>query len=169
VRHVIILKNGPPPNRESEPLPESELAIFVDRIEPRLLEVARRIEGVTQVRESVEMGCPMIGILTRRRMATLSQIESICRQLQILILVVRKRSLSVPTFDQPAELMPISNSTAVMELIRQFQPGYRSNLLTQGSSTQLYVELAAMIDQATCFQLRAGPLDETVDLLRSLG
>jgi hypothetical protein len=55
-----------------------------------------------------------------------------------------------------------------MELIRQFQPGHKSSLLADNPSTQLFVELAAMMHQADSFQLRAGPLDETVDLICAL-
>ena len=168
VRQVIILKQALRPDREAEPLPERELGIFVDHADPRLLEAARRIDGVTNVWETIEMGCPVIRIIARRRMATLREIESACRELQILILDVSKRPLSVPSFDQPAELSPIPKSEAVMELIRQFQPGHKSTLLAQGSSTQLFVELAAMINEATCFQLRTGPVEETVDLICGL-
>jgi hypothetical protein len=168
VRHVIILNNLQQPNQETDESLERELGIFVDRTDPRLLEAARRIDGVTKVWETIEMGCPVIRIIARRRMATLKEIESACRGLQILILDVSKRALRVPAFDQPAELTPISKSQAVMELIRQFQPGHRSTLLEQGSSTQVFVELVDMIDQADSFQLRAGPLEETVDLIGGL-
>ena len=168
IRHVIILEDSLRPNGETDQQPEREMGIFVDRTDPRLLEAARRIDGVTQVWETVEMDCPVIRIIARRRMAALTEIERACRELQILILDVSKRPLSVPSFEQPAELKPMPRSQAVMELIRQFQPGHKSTLLAQGPSTQLFVELATMIDQATTFQLRTGPLEETVDLICGL-
>src|SRR5262249_13186182 len=147
---------------------ERELGVFIDRAEPKLLEAVRRLDGVNMVWETVEMGCPVIRIRARRRMAVLGQIEDLCREFRVLILDVSKRPLLAPSFEQPANLTPIPTSQAVMELIRQFQPGHRSAVLAKWPSTQLFTELAAMIGQASSFELRSGPLEQTADLIDDL-
>jgi hypothetical protein len=168
VKRVIILKPVPRPNEELGRGLERELGIFIDRADPKLLEAARRLDGVSMVWETVEMGCPVIRIRARRRMTVLRQIESLCREFRVLILDISKRPLLAPSFEQPAKLTPIPTSQAVMELIRQFQPGHRSAVLAKGPPTQLLTELAAMISQANSFELRSGPLEQTADLVCGL-
>jgi hypothetical protein len=168
VRHVLLLVNdrGRAPGSGSQP--ERELGISVNRSDPRLIEAARRIDGVDNVWTTVEYGHPVIWLTAWRRMAALAAFEQLCREYQVLILDVIKRPLDTPAFDQQPELVPIPNSVAVMGLIRQFQPGHQSALLAQCGPAQLFVELAANLDAAACYKLRQGDLAETVKLVSTL-
>jgi hypothetical protein len=101
-------------------------------------------------------------------MQVLSQVEQLCQDRGIIILDVSRRPLIPPSFSGPARLVEIPKSQAVMELIRQYQPGHKSQLITevyQGQATRLFVELAGVLGEARCYQLIPGPLKEMVDLI----
>jgi hypothetical protein len=104
-------------------------------------------------------------------MQALSQVERVCHEQGIIILDVSKRSLVPPSFAGPARLLEIPGSQAVMELIRQFQPGHKSWLVTeayQGNASRLFVELAGVLGDARCYQLVPGPLPQMLDIIYQL-
>jgi hypothetical protein len=168
ISHIVILRDPNEPDPEQPGGPERELGVLVDRLDESLLAAVRQIEGVTEVRPTVERGYPTLRLRAAHRMSVLSQVEALCQEQQILVLDINKRAERQPTFEVPARLEAIPNSQAVMELLRRFQGGHKSALLQDefgGSSTRLFVELAALVSQANCHQLFVGPLHEMADLV----
>ena len=171
IRHVIILKDPAASQHRVVQDADRELGILVDRIDDALLAAVRQIEGVAEARPTVERGYPTIRLRAARRMPALAQVEAICQEQQILVLDINKRAETRPSFHQAARLEPIPNSQAVMELLRRFQGGHKSALLQEefdGSSAQLFFELAALVSQARCYQLFVGHLTEMADLVCGL-
>jgi hypothetical protein len=126
---------------------------------------------VTQVWPDVERGYPALRLRAVHRMSVLSRVEALCRERQILVLDVSKRAETHPTFAAPACLKAISNSQAVVELLRRFQGGHKSALLQEefgGSSVHLFLELAALVSHAKCYRLSVGPLSEMAGLICDL-
>jgi hypothetical protein len=171
ISHIVILRDPAEPEPEQSTGPERELGVLVDRLDESLLAAVRQIKGVTEVRPDVERGYPTLRFRAVHRMSVLSQVEALCQEQQILVLDVSKRAESQPTFETPARLEAIPKSQAVLELLRRFQGGHKSALLQDefgGSSTRLFMELAALIGQARCHQLFVGPLYEMADLVCGL-
>jgi hypothetical protein len=171
ISHIVILRDPAEPEPEQSTGPERELGVLVDRLDESLLAAVRQIKGVTEVRPDVERGYPTLRFRAAHRMSVLPQVEALCQEQQILVLDVSKRAQSHPTFEAPARLEAIPKSQAVLELLRRFQGGHKSALLQDefgGSSTRLFMELAALISQADCHQLFVGPLYEMADLVCGL-
>jgi hypothetical protein len=171
ISHVIILQNPATIEDSISDGLERELSILVDRLDSTLLDAVRDIEGVTDVYPDTERGYPTLRIKATHRMSALSQIEAVCQARQVLILDVCKRVERPPTFETPARLQAISKSQATMELLRRFQGGHKSALLREefdGSSVRLFIELAEIVERASCHQLFVGPLHEMGDLVCGL-
>jgi len=166
---IIILRD--PEAVEQPPDSDQELRVRVSRLEDSLLAAVSQIEGISEVETYLERGYPALRLRTAHRMAILAQIEALCRQHKILILHISKRTETRPTFTRPARLEPISKRQMVIELLYRFQGGHNSALLREelgGSSTRLFLELAGLIEQAECYQLFVGPLDDMADLVEGL-
>jgi hypothetical protein len=170
INHIIIVRD---PGEEDERLngSEREFTALVDRLDERFVAAAQRIEGVSDLRTGLVRGLPSLALRARHRVAALSQLEALAQLHGVFILDVIKGDAAQPTFDAPAQLEPIPNSQAVMQLLGRFQGGHRSALLAEefeGSSTRMFVELASLIEQARCYQLSLGPLNEMLDLICGL-
>jgi hypothetical protein len=168
ISHIVILRDPAEAEADQPKGSEREIGILVDRLDEALLAAVRQIEGVTEVRPTVERGYPTLRLRAAHRMSVLSQVEALCQEQQILVLDISKRAESQPTFEVPARLEAIPNSQAVLELLRRFQGGHKSALLQDefgGSSTRLFMELAALVSQTNCHQLFVGPLHEMADLV----
>ena len=169
IGHVVILQD--PAEAEWPEGPEREMGVLVDRLDEALLAAVRQIEGVSEAWPDTERGYPTLRFRAVHRMSVLPQIEALCREQQVLVLDISKRTESQPTFEAPARIEAIPKSKAVIELLRRFQGGHKSALLQEefgGSSTRLFMELADVIGQAKCCQLFVGPLDEMADLVCDL-
>jgi hypothetical protein len=171
ISHIVILRDPAEAEAEQPDGPQRELGVLVDRLDESLLAAVLRIEGVTEVRPDIERGYPTLRLRAAHRMSVLSQIEALCQEQQILVLDISKRTERQPTFEVPARLEAIPKSRAVLELLRRFQGGHKSALLQDefgGSSTRLFMELAALVGQAKCYQLFVGPLHEMAGLVCGL-
>ena len=177
ISHVVILRDpaevarAGPQEEQTPDGPEREMGVLVDRLDESLLAAVRQIEGVSEVHPDVERGYPTLRFRAAHRMRMLSQVEALCQEQGILVLDISKRVETQPTFEAPARLEAIPRSQAVMELLRRFQGGHKSALLQEefgGSSTRLFLELAALVGQAGCHQLFVGPLDEMAELVGGL-
>jgi len=171
ISHIIILQDPDAPTNQNAEDSEREMGVLVDQIDEALLAAVRRIEDVTEVHPDVERGYPTLRVRAAHRMSVLAEIETICQEQQVLVLDVSKRPETQPAFDRPARLEAIPKSRAVMELLRRFQGGHKSALLQGefgGSSSLLFLELAALVGQADCHQLLVGPLPEMADLVCDL-
>jgi hypothetical protein len=171
IGHVVILRDPAGVESADSESPERELGVLVDRLDQSLLTAVRDVEGVSDVRSTVERGYPALRLRAVHRMAALAEIETICDQQGVLLLDINKRAESQPDFQTPARLEPLSGSVAVMELLRRFQGGHKSALLQEefdGNAARLFMELAALVGQASCHQLYVGPLVDMADLVCGL-
>ncbi len=171
ISHIVILQDPIETEPEQADGSERELGILVDRLDKALLAAVRQIEGVSQVWRTVERGHPTIRLRAAHRMSVISRIEALCQEQGILLLDISKKAESKPTFELPARLESVSSSEAVMELLRRFQGGHKSALLQEefeGSAVRLFMELAALVDQAKCYRLYIGRLSEMADLVSGL-
>ena len=168
ISHIIILQDQTDNNGNIPDHREQELSILLDRLDDALLSGIRQNEDVFEVRVNIESGYPLLKIHAARPMFVLSQIEALCRKRQILVLNVVKGVEAFPAFKLPAQLKSLSKNQAVVELLRRFQGGYKSELLQnefKASSTRLFMELSNLVAQANCHQLFVGPLNEMADLV----
>jgi hypothetical protein len=171
ISNIIILRDPAEPVEQVLENQNRMLSIMVDRIDDALFDAVAQIQGVSQLRARTAFGYPALELFSADRTAVLSQIESLCREKQILILGVMKRKEQRPSFDQAARLESIPVNQAAMELIKRFQGGHRSALLVNefgNSPTRLFMELTGVIQQANCYQLFVGPLKDMADLVCGL-
>ena len=143
---------------------------MIDWSEP-LLRAIEDTEGVNNFRVATKEEFPTIRFRASREMYVLSQIELLCQKHKVLMLDINRHLGKRPTFQEAAHLETISNSQAVLELLRRFQGGHKSALLCEefdGSATRLYIELATLIGSANCYRLSVGPLNEMADLICDL-
>ena len=169
--HIVILSNPAENEQNGTDRSMQELVILVDRLDQVMIKAVGRIEGVTDVQFSDDGLLPMLRLFSIRGTLALPKIEEICRQQQIRILNIIKDNFSRPRFDTAPQLKAIARSRAVMELLRNFQGGHKSALLREacgGRTTQLFMELSAIIRKANCYQLFVGSLGEMADLICSL-
>ena len=168
ISHIVILQDQTDNNGNIPDHSERELSILLDRLDDALLSGIRQNEDVFEVRVNIESGYPLLKINAARPMFVLSQIEALCRKRQILVLNVVKGVEAFPAFKLPTQLKSLSKNQAVVELLRRFQGGYKSELLQnefKASSTRLFMELSNLVVQANCHQLFVGPLNEMADLV----
>ena len=168
ISHIIILQDQADNNGNKPEHRERELSILLDRLDDALLSDIRQNEDVFEVQVNTESGYPLLKIHAARPMFVLSQIEALCRKRQILVLNVVKGVEAFPAFKLPAQLKSLSKNQAVVELLRRFQGGYKSELLQKefkANSTRLFMELSSLVAQANCHQLFVGPLNEMADLV----
>ena len=171
INHIVILKDPTEAGNATRDNSRHELNIFVDRLDDSFLTAVGQVKGVVEVLVDADRGYPRLRLHTTRTTPVLSQIELLCREYQILVLDIIKGAVKRPTFESPAQLKAIPNSYAVMELLRRFQAGYKSELLKNefgGSSARLFMELSNLVGQANCYQLSVGPLQEMADLVCGL-
>jgi hypothetical protein len=171
IHRIVVLQDPARGSEEGQTGSVRELGVLVDRLDDAFIASVNQIDGVAGVQTSSHGGYPLLKIRAKRRTFALSQIEALCAGRGILVLDIVKRAEGRPEFTASAQLESISNSQAVMELLRRFQGGHKSALLQEecgGDSTRLFLELAGLIDQVDCHQLTVGPLNEMVDLVCEL-
>lgn len=171
LNHVIILRNPAEPSGRSVAGFPRELGIRIDHLDEAFLAALREIEGVIDMQTQQDSGYPLITLRTMEGTSTLSKVEAICREHQVIVLGVIKRLEKPPRFDSLARLEKIAHSHGVMDLVQRFQGGHQAALLQEdfaGRSTRLFVELATLINQAKCYQLFVGSLSEMANLVCAL-
>jgi hypothetical protein len=170
IKHIVILRDPAEPDERPLPGAERVLEILVDHLDDAFVSAASQVEDVTDVHTGQNHGYPSLMLSTTHRAAVLPRIETLCRKWQILVLDVIKRREEQPSFGSPARLEEIPNSQGVMELVRRFQGGHKSALLQKDFErpTQLFVELAALVNQANCHHLFVGSLERMADLVCGL-
>lgn len=171
INHIIIIKDPAEGEEDTRVNSRKGLSIYVDRLDDTFLATVSQIEGVTDVQIGNSSGYPMLKLRASRVTPVLTQIEALCRDHRILVLDIIKGTERRPTFQAPARLKEIPKSQAVMEILKRFQAGYKSELLKNefgGSSARLFMELSNLVGQANCYQLSVGPLQEMADLVCNL-
>jgi len=170
ISHIVVLQGqGQTNNGGSVPdCGEQELSIFLDRLDSTLLSDIMQNEDVSGLRVEADSGYPVLKIRAARPIYVFSQIEELCKKHQILVVNAIKGVEVFPTFKLPAQLKPLSKNQAVVELLRRFQGGYKSEILQdefKASSTRLFLELSNLVARADCHRLLVGPLNEEADLI----
>lgn len=171
IDHIVILQDPSSPTEVKQDNSRQELCVYVDRLNDTFLKAVSQIEGIIDFRTDIDCGYPLLKLRANRTTSVLCQIESLCREYQILVLEATKSVKGQPTFKIPARLKITPKSQVVMELLRRFQGGYKSELLLDefgGSSSRLFMELSAIVGHANCYQLFVGPLHEMADLICDL-
>ncbi|MBM2832840.1 MAG: hypothetical protein HW406_1 [Candidatus Brocadiaceae bacterium] len=171
INHIVVLQDQTNNNDNVPVRSGQELSILLDRLDDTLLSDIRRNEDIYELRIDNDSGYPQLKIRAARPISVLSQIETLCRKRQILVVNAVKGVEVFPTFTLSAQLMPLSKNQTVVELLRRFQGGYRSELLQdefKASSTRLFLELSTLVAQAECHQLLVGPLNEEADLISNM-
>ncbi|KAB2836672.1 MAG: hypothetical protein F9K48_01225 [Candidatus Brocadia sp.] len=170
VSHIIILQDPAEIRGMTQDNSGQEVCVLVDRQDEFFLDAVRQNEDVRDLRVDADGNLPTLRFRAIRANFVLSQIETLCREHQILVLDVTKGEKDHPTFKTPAALKSIPRSQASMELLNGFQGGYMSELVRTefgGSSARLFMELSAIVGQANCYHLSVGPLHEMADLVCS--
>ncbi|MFQ5610870.1 MAG: hypothetical protein ACE5H9_01910 [Anaerolineae bacterium] len=173
IGQVIILRNPAAAPAGEANRPRQTFGLCLDRLDEAFLAAVRQLEGVAGVRPLAGQPFPQLRlqIAAESRYSVLSRLETLCRAQRIWLLDAITGPQQPVTFDRPARLETIPPSQAVWELLGRFQGGYNSVILQQeldGSSTRLFMELAAIIGRARCYQLSVGPLPQMADLVCSL-
>lgn len=167
ISHIVFLQD-PLEDKTDTLNHKQDITILVDRLEETLLSGISQIEGVTEVEAGVDYGYPAIILRAIRTTYALLQIEALCKKHNILILDVVKGVEGSPAFDLPARLEVLPKSQAVVEILKRFQGGYKSELLQDefgGSAARLFMELSSLINQANCYKLFVGRLNDMADLV----
>jgi hypothetical protein len=169
IDHVFIIKAKTIRAGSMQQHSDRDLGILLNQLDSTILDEIAKIDGIESVQEDSFYGYPLIQLSSSRRMSVLKDVEDLSNKHGILILDVYKRELVQPEFDQAVDVIDIPGSQAAMQLLRQFQPGHRSNLLREellNSPSRLYVELARLIDRAACYQLTPGPLEQMIEIIK---
>lgn len=168
VNHIIILKNPLAATEPVQGVPAQEVRITVDRLYDDLLDAIGDSAEVDGVRVDTSSRYPVIRIRSACTNAAISKIEVLLKKYGVLMLDIKKGVENYPTFKTTAQLSAMEKSHAVMELLRHFQGGYESEILRDefgGDSARLFMELSAIVGNATCYELSVGPLNEMGDLV----
>lgn len=164
VRYVVILHR--PGEADAESNDDHHLEVYVDRVDRKIVADAHRIRDIDSLHVDASSSYPRLVIGTSDRVSALTRLQQLCRQHNILILNVVKRTITHPSFAGPVQLDRIQLSEATLELLRHFLGGHQSALLHEehnGSSVRLFRELTTIIRSAECYRLTVGPLEEMVD------
>jgi hypothetical protein len=153
--------------------------ILTDVVVDAWLQAIRALDGILSLQAEPDALIP----ITRFRLTDESvfagleaQIIAVCRTFRILPLEIGMGQppdeKAQANFNRRPELVPLSPSQAVRELLNHLRNGPRSNLLLQefgGNSLQLYMHLVKLFAQVQCFRLSTGSLEERIDLVIRAG
>jgi hypothetical protein len=168
VAHVLLLSD---PEGGAQEGADRELRVLVDRLDEDLVDEIGCIEGVGRLHIEALHGYPLLRLCAARRTHVYAQVEALCRARGMWVLDVMTGPTGAPSFAAPARLEALPRRQAVLELLRRYQGGYRSAVMDElgGSASRLFVELAAVLGEATCHRLTVGPLEEMVEWVCGLG
>lgn len=171
VSKIIIFSGSLEGSLVQPPHLEKERHIVLDQVNDDFL---RRISEISEITGYKLTGCTNCAVLSIRATdirSALLQIEESCREQDVIFFDVIKKFDSQPSFESPARLEPITHTQACVELMRRFMGGHKSLLLKEelrGSSKHLFLEILSLIDQAECYRLSIGPLNQMADLICEL-
>lgn len=168
VSHIIFLRNPDEEKDTDQHTSGQEVSITVDRLNDGLIAAIRHHEGVSDIRMDEYCGYPTLKFTTHRPNAVLSGVEVLCRKHKILVMDVMKGGREYPAFKTEAAIHTIPTSQAIINLLGHYLGGYVSDVLHdefRGSSSRLFVELAAIVGKARCHRISVGPLNEVADLV----
>ncbi|MBV7328940.1 hypothetical protein KFU94_11885 [Chloroflexi bacterium TSY] len=169
--HILILQDpAKTPSIKPNDGPQTVSIVF-DRMDACFMTQLAATDSLDYLDCDLYKGYPIARFTGSSSAAIVSAVEELCYQHQVLMLDVIKRHEGRPDFSMPARMEPIPKSEAIIELLRHFQGGHKSVLLqeqTDASSVHLFMELAALIEDAQCHRLFVGPLEQMIDLVSRL-
>lgn len=128
------------------------------------------ITGIQQIAIGMAAEQVRLEVRAKNRLMAMREIDSLCQAHNVELIYLDERSFYRPTFNSPAKLTKISHSRATINLLEQFLGGYHSELFRQemsNSPIRLSMTIARIIQNANCYQLRVGPLQEMADLVHA--
>ena len=147
---------------------ENTRYLILDHLSPALLGEIRSLLNVVDAK--IVSLHPLPTIQLQLRPGTLPIVEpeiiKVCQAHGIVLFEISNGSENAPDFKRDAELISISGSQAVQELLRQTKSGWRSAILLDifnGSIGRFYISLFDMIKNVECYRLHVGQLDQMVD------
>lgn len=169
VHHLVFLKGENQGGQSGEESPA--LVVVVDRLTDAFLARVRALDAVEDVEVGESNSFPSLHLAVARQMAVLPAVEALCREEGIYVMDYRRRHLHQPIFASAARLEPLSRSQGLLELLRNLQSEYSSDLRRDefgGDATSLFMSVAGLLDQVQCHRLGVGPLNQNADLVSSL-
>lgn len=168
VDHVVLLQD--PAQRAVDGASDAErtLTITFDQVDDGLMRAIRQIPGVLQAHCEQRDSYPTVRVQGKSRYTMFTEIETLCHAREVLIIDVSHENQTRPDFDTPARLEPVSKTQVIRQMMRQFRGGFGSHLFQDelgGSSSRLFMEIAALLDNTVCHRLYVGRLDQMADLL----
>lgn len=167
IRHIFFLHDDAEKGEEQQ----SEIpscGLLLSSLPPDLCAAIKRINALESVRIGQLDEQPYLTIYTHDRSGVLRQIDDLCRQFDTELIHLGYRPLLRPDFAGPVSLNAITCNEAVLCMLQQFLGGYQSALLKEemgNSPARLALDLARMLQNANCYRLRVGPLQQTADTI----
>lgn len=175
IRHIFFHHDKPEShdqNLTQQCAPQDEnisYKILVRSLPDSLKDAIRAISGMEELAADQFDGQIRLHITAKNRLAALQQIDALCEAHDIEVTHLGENPPQRRSFDGPAELTKISNSKAVVNLLDHFLGGYHSALFQNemnNSPIKLSMTLGRMIQNADCYMLRVGPLEDMATLVK---
>lgn len=171
IRNIVLFQD-PALEKSSKNVQQGrKLFVVVDRIEDGFVDRIRKMENIAYMNIHTDRTYPMLEIATSSVTRVLSKIETLCDRYGILLLNYMRKEATRPKFDASPWIETISQTETAREMLKRFLGGHKSALLQRefnGSSLRLFLELADIIQQASCHRLYVGSLSEMADLICGL-
>jgi hypothetical protein len=167
IREIVLLSE-PSPHGAAQ---QDFMRVTVDRLDDLWLASLERTDGVAALYVDHSANFPAVLIQTKKKAAVLASVDALCQAHRVLCLEVQKRAPHQPSFTQAPQVVPLSKSLAVMELLRHFQGTHGSVILQEehgGSAASFYMEMADLVDNVRCHRLYVGHYQESLDLICDL-
>ncbi len=165
---VVLQPSQPPPQGDPTPF----LEIQVDHLPGPFVDALRAVESIVALTEEPASIGVVLRLTVTRKALALQAVEALCQAHQVLLLNTVHKPLVAPAFGDRAHLEPMSHSQALLALLDQFLPGPGSSILQEnrqpGGAARLFLELGSALQDARCYRLTPGPLEEMADLLCSV-
>ena len=136
---------------------EQRIVLVVDDVNDELLGKVRSLTKSGEIHCKRMKNCFALSFYPRAEAPSALDLERLCRDCGVWILDVRKLSDVKPDFHSTPKLQRIPWREATMELLKELQNDFRS---TPG---QAFLELAELLEDAECYKLCVGKLDEMAD------
>ena len=159
INHIFVLED------RDRPKDQSELIVTLSTLPDSLRVGLRSMVLVEAIRVVQLANAVCLQIVTKQRSQVFECLDALCRQMGIFILDVQMGVAHRPNFRSPVSLTPINIHQAAQALLSNFQGGYQSRLL-EGGAAQFYFTLCQQIENANCYALQVGSLEDMVTEVR---
>jgi hypothetical protein len=167
---VVFLRHADEPAVNQTGRGEKRVEVLVNRVTEAFLTDLVNLSGDPAPAVNEQPDWISVAVTSERRIKLLNDIGDLCHSHDIMLRDVVKRQQADASFTGPARLENLTRSQAVLALMRRFQGGHQSDLLTQdfrGSTTRLFMMMAGALTNAGCYWLFPGVLADMADLVTS--